>query len=111
MQELHEQTLDAMAAKPGASELKQMREILNRQQSARPGDEGMVAFAAEIDPPLTGLITLLRQELSHYRRQHQLTDSQVAQAPQAYRPAVAEYFEQLSRDYTVDRSADGKTHP
>ena len=110
-QELHEQILDAMAAKPGASELKQMREILNRQQSARPGDESMVAFAAEIDPPLTGLITLLRQELSHYRRQHQLTDAQVAQAPQAYRPAVAEYFEQLSRDYTVDRSADGKTHP
>lgn len=102
LQELHEQTLDAMAAKPGASELKKLREILNRKSNGGLDTGEMVAFAAAIDPPLTGLITLLRQELTHYRRQHQLTNAQVAQAPRAYRPAVAEYFEQLSRDYATD---------
>lgn len=102
LQDLHEQTLDAMAAKPGAGELKQMREILNRQSDGGLDNGGVVAFAAAIDPPLTSLITQLRQELTHYRRQHQLTDAQVAQAPRAYRPAVAEYFEQLSRDYATE---------
>ncbi len=108
MRELREQTLDAMGIKPDAAELKQMRDILNRATEAGKSAGNIPALAVEIDPPMTGLITLLRQELTHFQRQHRLTDQQVAQAPPAYRPAVADYFEQLSHDYTTAKP-DGKT--
>ena len=107
MRELHEQALDALAVKPDAPELKRMRQILGKTTGIGSIDGNVAAFAAEIDPPLTGLITVLRQELAHFQRQHQLKDQQVAQAPPAYRPAVADYFEQLSRDYATDKPADG----
>ena len=107
--ELREQTLDAMGIKPGAAEVKQMREILSRESSSgQPDSSRLIAFAAEMDPPMTGLITVLREELAHFQRQHRLTDQQVAQAPPAYRPAVADYFEKLSRDYSTGKP-DGKT--
>jgi hypothetical protein len=43
-------------------------------------------------------------------RQHpyQLTDEQAAQAPAVYRSAVADYFEQLSRDYPAGSNESGK---
>jgi hypothetical protein len=105
MQELREQTLDAMGVKPDAPELKQIHSILNHGDNAGTSGQNIVAFAAEIDPPLSGLIATLRQELVHIQRQHQLTDQEVAHAPPLYRPAVADYFEQLSRDYTADQQA------
>ncbi len=57
------------------------------------------ALFARIDPPLLGLIDSLRVAQEHTRRDHQLTDVNPDLAPPAYRPAVANYFEQLSRDY------------
>ncbi len=57
------------------------------------------ALFARIDPPLLGLIDSLRAAQEHARRDHPLTDGSPDLAPPAYRPAVANYFEQLSRDY------------
>ncbi|MCU0771129.1 MAG: hypothetical protein MUE94_05060 [Verrucomicrobia bacterium] len=100
--ELNEQALDAMAIQPEAAELRQVRELLRRGAGGLAGDDQVVAFVAELDPPLSGLILLLRQELALFRRPYTLTDPQVAQAPPAYQAAVADYFEQLSRDYAAN---------
>jgi hypothetical protein len=103
MRELREETLDAMGMKPDAPELKQMRDILNRGTDGNKTATYITGLAVEIDPPMTGLITVLREDLSHLQRHYRLTDQQVAQAPAAYRPAVADYFEQLSRDYATGK--------
>ena len=42
------------------------------------------------------------------QRPYHLTDEQAAQAPAVYRPAVADYFEQLSRDYPAGSNDSGK---
>jgi len=52
-----------------------------------------------LNDPLATMINLLRAELDRSTRQHELTDQDIEQAPPAYRAAVAEYFERLSRDY------------
>ena len=106
MQELREQMLDAMGVKPNAPELGQMRGVLGRNTGNDSSSEYIVPLATELDRPLNGVIAMLRQELAHYQRQHQLTDQQVAQAPEAYRPAVADYFEHLSRDYATGNSTN-----
>jgi hypothetical protein len=105
LHELNDQTLDAMGMLPSTGEVKEVRAILKKNADVPPNTGNVVAFAAEINPPLTGLITILRQELKQFQRQHRLNDPQIAQAPPAYRPAVAEYFEELSRDYAADKSA------
>jgi hypothetical protein len=67
-----------------------------------------VAFLEKIDAPLEGIIKLLRAEVPDDRRPYQLTDDELAQAPAGYRPAVADYFEKLSRDYPADSKSAGK---
>jgi hypothetical protein len=67
-----------------------------------------VAFLEKIDAPLEGIIKLLRAEVPDDRRPYQLTDDELSQAPAGYRPAVADYFEKLSRDYPPDSKAAGK---
>ena len=57
------------------------------------------ALFARLDPPLLGLINQLREGAPAARREHQLTEKNVDLAPPAYRSAVADYYEQLSRDY------------
>jgi hypothetical protein len=109
MQQLQEETMDAMGARPDAAELRQVREVLEHESILNEGN--VVAFCGRMDPPLKGLIAQLRQELAHSRRQYKLTDQQVAQAPRAYRPAVADYFERLSRDYTAGSTVDQARHP
>jgi hypothetical protein len=52
-----------------------------------------------IDPPLGEVIRLLREELNRAKRDHQLSEQSADTAPAAYRSAVADYFERLSRDY------------
>ena len=69
----------------------------SKNSGANPHD--FVPLAAELDPPLAGLINSLQTELAGMRRQYQLASRETASAPPAYRPAVTEYFEQVSRDY------------
>jgi hypothetical protein len=97
--DLREGTLDAMAVVPKSSALAKLRETLERVSHSGGSPRNVVALASEISPPLGGLISVLYAELAHCQRQHELTDPQIEQAPAAYRPAVADYFEQLSRDY------------
>jgi hypothetical protein len=41
-------------------------------------------------------------------RQHELSDQLAEQAPPAYRAAVADYFERLSRDYQAPPDPQAK---
>jgi hypothetical protein len=67
-----------------------------RQQTA--GSSVVEAYGT-LNEPLGAIINLLRIQLQQSSRQHELTDQQAEQAPPAYRAAVADYFERLSRDY------------
>ena len=59
----------------------------------------VVAAFDKIDGSLDEIITLLRTQLQQTQRQHKLESQDPAKAPEAYRDAVADYFERLSRDY------------
>jgi uncharacterized protein YukE len=72
----------------------------------QPATAYVVAYG-QLNEPLSTMINLLRDELQQSNRQHELTDQNVEQAPPAYRAAVADYFELLSRDYQT--APDAKT--
>ena len=57
------------------------------------------AVYGKLDEPLGKIINALRTALAQSSRQHELQDDEAEQAPPAYREAVADYFERLSRDY------------
>ncbi len=59
----------------------------------------IASLATEIDPPLTGLIHSLQADLARMRRPYELAAKETTTAPPAYRAAVADYFEQVSKDF------------
>jgi hypothetical protein len=76
-----------------------------------PTDQPEVRFTKPTQPSevnaTTNLLSGIPAEPDH-RRLYQLTDEQLAQAPAVYRSAVADYFEELSRDYPAVTNASGK---
>jgi hypothetical protein len=97
--DLRVSALDAQAIAPKAPEVEKLRTALDSVPDVRTSATRSSVFLAPVLPPLQGVIELLRNELRQSRRQYVLTDQNPDQAPPAYRPAVAEYFEQLSKDY------------
>ena len=99
MEEVREDTQTAATVVPGSTALTEMREAL-QDVPVEMHYADWAAFFARIDPALMGLIHALRaQEDTAARRQHLLTKKDAELAPPAYRAAVSDYFEQLSRDY------------
>ncbi len=97
IEEVREGSQDAAAVLPSSSELATIRDALRNASRAPRGRLAQVF--TQMDPALEGVIKLLRAKTQASRRQYQLTDQSLDLAPPAYRPAVADYFEQLSRDY------------
>jgi len=60
----------------------------------------------KMDPLLEGVINRLRGEVQQRLRQHELTEKNSDPAPKRYQSAVADYFEQLSRDYEVPKKSE-----
>jgi hypothetical protein len=111
---LDELRLDAADARAATSDLvyvKKLDEVL-RAAGEKPATkpEDYVPLVLEIDPPLTGLIHSLQTELAGMRRQFELASQEAAPAPPAYRAAVADYFEQVSRDYQPAKDEPGVAH-
>ncbi|HEX8371913.1 MAG TPA: hypothetical protein VF585_03975, partial [Chthoniobacterales bacterium] len=50
-------------------------------------------------PPLDEIIALLNKEADRSRREYSVVVRNPAEAPPIYRSSVADYFEQLSKDY------------
>jgi len=97
--DVRESVLEAVSALPQSLQLGELRQQL-RESPVPDADGGNVTvYLKKIDPPLEDVIKLLRTEIAGNQRPYQLTEEEMAQAPAGYRPAVAAYFEQLSRDY------------
>lgn len=79
------------------AELEQLLHAAAEHPVTQPED--FPPLAAELDPPLAGLIHTLQNQLATMRRPFALAEKETAPAPPAYRAAVADYFEQVSRDY------------
>ena len=71
----------------------------------------VVASFKKIQGPLDSMIALLRDRLQQAQRAHDLADQSDTAAPPAYREAVADYFEQLSRDYDKSPAPEATPKP
>ena len=106
MEGLRDDTSRAMGVLPNSGQVTELRRALGEPAKAQ--EDYLAHFARtaqKIDGTLEGVINLLRAENQRGQRQHQLTESNPDEAPEAYRSAVADYFEQLSRDYSRDGEA------
>ena len=111
LDELRLGTMDARATASGLVYVKKLDDLL-RAAAEKPASnpQDFVPLALEIDPPLTGLINSLQTELAEMRRQFELVAKDPVAAPPAYRAAVADYFEQVSRDYQPARDEHDDAH-
>jgi len=91
--------MDSRSAIGQTRPLTQLDGILRRVSQTKTEPEALAPLVFEIDPPLTGLIQSLQTTLTGMRRSFQLASKENAEAPSEYREAVADYFEQVSRDY------------
>jgi hypothetical protein len=100
--------MDARRENNTAAHLTQLDQLL-RQAAASSLTEptDFVPVMVELDPPLTGLINTLQNDLAKMRRPFELAVQEHAQTPPAYRAAVADYFEQVSRDYQPAKDGAG----
>ena len=92
---------EATVVVPKSKEIVQLRETV-WTGATRKNYSAILTLFTKIDPPLEAVIKQLRAELSDQQRQHLLKDQNAEQAPAKYREAVADYFEQLSRDYPAE---------
>jgi hypothetical protein len=97
IEDLREVVQQTSGVIPKAPEVDALRNSVTT--GAGMGYAQVVKLFGEIDPQIEGVLKLLRAEIQERRRQHELIDTKTDQPPAAYRPAVADYFEQLSRDY------------
>jgi hypothetical protein len=108
MDDLRQESNEAREILPSSSELENLQKTLQTGGTAHAlGPGQVVATFQMIQAPLSRVVSLLQAELKRAQRQHQLTDQNPEKAPPAYRDAVADYFERLSKDYkTTPEGAD-----
>jgi hypothetical protein len=111
LDELRLDDADARAAESDLVFVKKLDDVLRAAAESPAGQPRDYApLVLEINPPLTGLIHALQTELAGLRRPFDLTSQDVAAAPPAYRAAVADYFERVSRDYQPAKDEPGDAH-
>ena len=114
LQLLDDLRLSSMDARSAPADLKYVDNLdqLLRAASGKPMNSSgdIVPWVTQIDPPLTGLINSLQTQLAGMRRQFELAARENAPAPPAYRAAVADYFEQVSRDYQPAKDGADDAH-
>ncbi|MEI8343114.1 MAG: hypothetical protein WCH43_16445, partial [Verrucomicrobiota bacterium] len=103
IEDLHSETIDAATLLPTAPEIEKLQSAVDDQDLARGNHATLDTKARTIIPALDGVIQILRNGLQAARRKFQLTSRDPSKAPAAYREAVADYFEQLSRDYEAEK--------
>lgn len=73
-----------------------------------PARRDMGGYYQALSPPLDKLITQLATLLLQAQRQEVIRQPDLDEAPSAYRPSVADYFESMSRDYHPDGDGEPK---
>ncbi len=101
-EEIREALLQSPAGGEGSGLASRLAAAVESGGSGGSSSKEPTHYVSVVLPPLEELITWLRSDLVEVRRDHVLTEQELAQAPAAYRPAVAEYFETLSRDYATN---------
>ena len=111
LDELRLDTADARGVTSDLVYVKKLDDVL-RTMSAQPEPlpNDYAKLVLQIDPPLTGVINSLQTELAGMRRPFELASKESVGAPPAYREAVADYFEQISRDYQPADAGHNDTH-
>ena len=109
VEDLREAAQTAAPALPGSTELSEVKDGLKGLSPADLRD--VTPLLARIDPPLVGLIRLLRAQVQETHRKYQLADQHLDLAPPAYRAAVAAYFEALSREDAAPEPTPASVHP
>ena len=71
------------------------------------GPKELADYAAQLAPRVDGLLQFATEALRESKRVQRLTTANPAEAPPAYRPAVADYFESLARARTPPPAATG----
>ena len=100
MEEIREGMQQAQSVLKNSTALQSVRDLSEQKSEIKQVGGGNVAgLYLAIDPPLGEVIRLLREELNRAQRDHQLSEQSAETTPAAYRSAVADYFERLSRDY------------
>jgi hypothetical protein len=104
MQDVGEETAEARAMLPQATETQELDAVVNGGSGDGTAGQVVVMFG-KIQAPLDAVIGLLQAELQRSERQYRLNDQSADKAPPAYREAVADYFERLSRDYKASEKS------
>jgi hypothetical protein len=90
---------------------KKLQQVLDSASGRPPSTPGeYVPLVSQIDPLLTDVINSLQTKLAGMRRQFDLAQKDPAAAPPAYREAVADYFERVSRDYQRPANQSDDAH-
>jgi hypothetical protein len=113
LDDLRDDASRATAALPGAGpEIDQLRNVLDTStELTQAPQSNVIGTAQKLDAPIEGVILLVNAELQRIQRQHQLAEADPGEAPAPYRAAVADYFEQLSRDYARANPSDDQKPP
>jgi hypothetical protein len=91
--------------------VKKLQHVLDSTGGQPPSTAGEYPpLILQIDPLLTDVINSLQTKLTGMRRQFDLAEKDPAAAPPAYREAVADYFERVSRDYQPPANQNDDAH-
>jgi hypothetical protein len=111
LDELRLDTADARTVTSDLIYVKKLDQVLRAEAEQPPSEaKDYAPLVLAIDPPLTGVINSLQTQLAGMRRQFELASKETAAAPPAYREAVADYFEQVSRDYQPAKDEHDDAH-
>lgn len=105
LEDLREATDESYRFLPNSkTQLDALRESVQQaiQNDEEPGKSAAPLYGS-IEKPLNDVIGLLQTAAQTAKRQFQLEDQSSEKAPPAYRAAVDDYFERLSRDYQREK--------
>ena len=108
--QIQSQQAEVILTDPHAKAVAQKLLSLEQQYRPQAAVNVVVAYQA-IEPPLRELISLLQVLQRHSRREEAIRQPELDESPPAYRSAVSDYFESLSRDYHPDAASPATSQP
>ncbi len=110
---MKDQVQQATAILPASDAAEIQKKIVNAADThyRESSSVNIVLAYQAIAAPLDKLITSLRELAVRAQREDVLKQPDLDEAPAAYRPAVSDYFESMSRDYHPDKADEDPQKP